>query len=246
MNPPLAHLEQRLSYRFRDRALLEEALTHRSFAKDRNDAVPHNERLEFLGDAILGFAASARLMRQFPRHSEGRLTKIKAQIVSAENLYRVAREIPLGPFLRLGKTEERNNGREKKGLLVNAFEALVAAVYLDGGLEAASAVLDGFVLLPARLKTVDRDLHLGNAKSALQELVQGRGLPLPSYRVLRTDGPSHSRVFQVELDVAGLFKAEADGPTKRAAEQRAAASALASADQWLPAESQVTQSYAQP
>lgn len=233
MRPRRDELQSRIGYRFADPALLERALTHRSSTMEAADPTPDNERLEFLGDAVLGFLASDRLVRRLPEASEGRLAKLKAWLVSAQALHRVACELDLGPALRLGKAEERSGGRAKKGLLVDALEAVIAAVYLDGGVEAAGRVVDRLVLTDQALEAAERDLETNNAKSTLQELLQARRLPGPEYRLIATSGPAHQRRFEVELRIGEDFRARGDGSPKRVAEQRAALAALERRAEWI-------------
>ena len=231
MSDTLDQLERRLGYRFRDALLLEQALTHRSFAREKGGE--HNERLELLGDSVLGLLATEILMNRFADHSEGRLTKIKAALVSSDALLREAEALELGSCLRLGKAEESSGGRTKKALLADAVEAIIAAVYLDGGLEAARSLVTRLGLREERLVAADRTLEEENPKSTLQELLQARGLALPVYSVVAEEGPPHRRRYRIRIDVNGLFTAEAEAATKKAAEQKAAAGALRDTS-WLP------------
>ena len=219
-------LEERLGHHFGDRGLLEHALTHRSYSQEASGNCPQNERLEFLGDAVLGFVVSQGLMERFPEYSEGQLTKLKAFLVSAAHLIGVAREMNLGESLRLGRGEERSGGRAKKALLVDALEAVIAAVYLDSGLETVRRFVDCHILTAQALEDADANLALDNYKSALQELLQGRKLPAPAYRIVSQSGAPHRRTFTVELRVGTLFSASAKGKTKKAAEQATARQAL--------------------
>ncbi len=220
-------LEARIGYRFRDRALLEHALTHRSLAsEDQTGGVIDNESLEFLGDAVLGLVVADMLYRQFPESREGQKSKVKSAVVSTTSLARQAERLRLGEALLLGKGEEKTGGRHKQTLLADSFEALIAAVYLDGGLEAVSHWL-GPVL------QVDIDAAAGAAvtgldfKSALQERTQARGLALPEYRLVDQQGPDHRKVFHVEVWVDGAAAGRAEGRSKKEAEQAAAEQALA-------------------
>ena len=234
MPDPLNHLQARLSYRFRDPCLLERAVTHRSKAREQGDE-GHNERLELLGDAVLGLIATETLMRRFPDHSEGRLTKIKAALVSADSLRREADAVELGSCLRLGKAEEHSGGRSKKTLLADALEAVLAALYLDGGLEAARGAAQRTILREERLAEADANLAEENPKSTLQEMLQSRGLALPAYTVVSEEGPPHQRSYRVRIEVSEFFSAVASGSTKKEAEQKAAAQALRDRS-WLPRE----------
>ena len=234
MPDSLQTLQTRLGHRFHDPRLLETALTHRSYAREMGVG-EHNERLELLGDAVLGLIATETLMQRFPEHSEGRLTKVKAALVSTQGLLREAEAIGLGDHLRLGRAEERSGGREKRTLLADTVEAIIAAVYLDGGLDAARAVIKRLGLREERLIEADNNLAGGNPKSTLQEILQGRGLALPTYSVVSEQGPPHQRSYLIRIEVCGHFTAEASGATKKAAEQLAAAEALRDLS-WLPPE----------
>ena len=219
-------IETRVGYRFKDRGLLEHALTHKSrAAEDVSGGVADNESLEFLGDAVLGLVVADALFRQYPNYNEGQKSKIKASIVSTQALARKAEEMQLGDHLILGRGEEKTGGRFKQALLADAYEALIAAIYLDGGLEAA----EGF--LRRELKDVidagaDRNFVGQDYKSALQERVQALGRPLPEYRVAGEAGPDHRKIFSVEVVVGGEVLAGASGKAKKEAEQEAARLAL--------------------
>ena len=220
-----AELEQAIGHCFQNPALLVRALTHRSHAQesaDANGAVP-NEQMEFLGDAILGFLVSEALVERLPECTEGRLSKLKAHLVSSAHLHSVAQGINLGRFLLLGKGEEQSGGRAKKTLLVDALEALLAAIYQDGGLEAARTFIRRYILDPVnwdQLQSVDY-------KSELQEFLQGRRDPPPRYIVVRERGPEHHKIFTVQIRLRGEDLAQADGDSKKAAQQAAAQLALA-------------------
>lgn len=225
-SPDFSQLEERIGYRFRDRSHAEQALTHSSYAQEAAAECLHNERLEFLGDSVLGFVVSADLLEQFPDESEGGLTQLKAYLVSASHLEHEARRLDLGAFLRFGRGEERSGGRDKKGVLVDAFEALIAAVYLDGGVAAAQAFIRATVLLPGVVEAARKQVATANYKSGLQEWLQARKLPLPVYRVASTSGRDHRRRFHVELQVGSDFTSSAEGWTKKEAEQEAAREGL--------------------
>ncbi len=220
-----APLETAIGYSFCDRQLLERALTHRSHAKDRSTE-EHNERLEFLGDAVLELAVSEILMESYPDYPEGRLTKIRAELVSTDNLHQAARALQLGQSLNLGLNEENNGGREKRALLADAMEAIIAAVHLDGGLAAARALIERWIASPSRITEADEALARLNPKSTLQELLQGRKLPAPQYKILSEHGPPHERIFEVSLTVDEICSVTGRGETRRQAEQAAAAKAL--------------------
>ena len=225
MAAELARLEDAVEYRFRKRDLLEQAVTHSSYSQALGLS-EDNERLEFLGDSILGFIVSEHLIAQFPTRPEGELTKLRASLVSAANLVKVAESLDLGTYLRLGRGEEVSGGRQKRTLLVNAFEALVAAVYLDGGVEAARQLIGKTVLTDAALLGAVENLPLDNNKSALQELLQAAKLPIPVYELVAETGPLHSRTFTIELQVGSLFSARGEGASKKSAEQQVAGLAL--------------------
>jgi len=216
-------LERAIGYSFRNPALLLRALTHRSHAQESpEDGSLPNEQMEFLGDSILGFLVSEALVERCPAWSEGKLSKLKAHLVSAAHLQATAQRIALGRYLRLGKGEEQSGGRAKKTLLVDALEALVAALYLDHGLDPARAFVHRFILEAVQgdeVQTVD-------FKSALQELLQGRRAPPPRYLVVRERGPEHHKIFTVQIRLRGEELAEADGDSKKAAQQAAAQIAL--------------------
>jgi ribonuclease-3 len=227
--------EGRLGYKFSTRELLERALTHSSAvpelraagAEEAVDAFPprDNERLEFLGDAVLELLTSEYLLETFPEWTEGQLSKSRARIVNAGSLELAARRLRLGEHLRLGRGEEKTGGREKQTLLADAFEAVVAAVYLDGGLSAAREVLRK-VLFDQALEERGERISESDRKSALQELLQGRGRAPAEYRVAGESGPDHQKVFQIEVWIDGEYVATGEGSTKKEAEQRAARSAL--------------------
>ena len=219
-------LELRLGHRFRDSELLERALTHRSLAnEDASGAIADNESLEFLGDAVLGFVMADILFREFPDLDEGQKSKIKGSLVSTPSLARLARRLELGDALMLGRGEEKTGGRRKQALLANTYEALIAALYLDAGIEAARRFIRREFAEP--LEEVRRPDFWGrDYKSALQEFLQARELPLPEYQVAAESGPDHRKLFLVEVRVRGEKIAEANGRSKKEAEQEAARIAL--------------------
>jgi ribonuclease III len=219
-------IETRIGYRFKDRGLLEHALTHKSrAAEDVSGGVADNESLEFLGDAVLGLVVADALFRQYPTYNEGQKSKIKASVVSTQALARKAEEIQLGDHLILGRGEEKTGGRFKQALLADAYEALIAAIYLDGGIDAAETFLRR-ELKEAIDAGADRNFVGQDFKSALQERVQALGRPLPEYRVAGETGPDHRKVFSVEVVVGGEVLAGASGKAKKEAEQEAARLAL--------------------
>ncbi len=226
-------------YRFRRPDLLTWALTHRSLAYETNpetlpDPGSDNEQLEFVGDAVLGLAVAESLFRRFPRSREGELTRLRASLVSRRHLGEVAARINLGDLLRLGRGEEQSGGRKKTALLANAIEAVIAALYLDGGLDAARSFIERYIIEPAL-----PDLHLamqagdtfsgaiGDHKSALQERLQAIGAGQPQYVLTAQSGPDHQKRFRVEVrieasDGSSRALAESEGSTKKQAQQEAA------------------------
>ena len=219
-------LQERVGYRFRDRGLLEHALTHRSrAAEDASGGVADNESLEFLGDAVLGLVVAELLFRRYPEYDEGQKSKIKASVVSTQALARRAEQIQLGDHLLLGRGEEKTGGRFKQALLADGYEALIAALYLDGGLPAAAGFLErelaDAIAAGAGEAVVGQDY-----KSALQERLQALGRPLPEYRVAGESGPDHRKEFTIEVVVAGEVLGAASGKAKKEAEQEAARLAL--------------------
>jgi ribonuclease III len=184
-----------------------------------------NERLEFLGDAVLELLTSEYLLSTFPEWSEGQLSKSRARIVNASSLEAAARRLRLGENLRLGRGEEKTGGREKQTLLADAFEAVIAAIYLDGGLGAAREVLRK-ILFEQALEERGERIADSDRKSALQELLQGQGKPPAEYRLAGESGPDHQKVFQIEVWIDGEYMATGEGSTKKEAEQRAARRAL--------------------
>ena len=223
----MAELETRLGYRFNDREWLLQALTHRSLRHraGRDEGPMDNERLEFLGDAILGFVVSDVLCTHYPRLSEGKLSRIRANLVNRKRLRLVAEKLELGRFLHLGPGEEKTGGRHKQAILANAAEAVVAALYRDGGLEPARRFVEEFFLWELGESSVE-PLARADYKSALQEYLQGHRLPAARYDTVETRGPEHRKSFTVELRVGGQCLGRGQGATKKAAEQQAAHQAL--------------------
>lgn len=217
----LEKLEDLIGYRFRNRQLLLEALTHSSYVQEAFPSVGDNEQLEFLGDAILNFLVSVWLADTFPNFEEGKLSRARSRLVAAAHLATVAGRLGLGEFLRLGRGEEKTGGRAKAALLSNALEALVAALYRDGGLEAARRFVER-VILPADLSVSADELFSVDYKSALQEYLQAEGLPAGEYRVVEEKGPEHQKTFTVELVAGENLVARGQGNSKKAAEQHAA------------------------
>ena len=220
----LKALEERLGHRFGDLALLDRALTHTSHANEElASGIGHNEPLEFLGDSVLGFAVSDLLHRHDPEGSEGLKSKARAHLVAAPSLARRAAGLGLPDLLRLGRGEEKTGGRKKTSLWADAYEAVVAVLYLDGGLEAARRFVREQFADQIAGRTA---LPLADHKSALQERLQARGDPVPEYVVLSEEGPGHRRRFRVQCLVNGIAVAEGEGSSKKAAQQEAARLAL--------------------
>ena len=230
---PERELESRLGYRFRNRDLLRLALTHRSWRHAQPAAEPagaaggDNERFEFLGDAVMGLRVSERLLSAYPASPEGELSRMRSWIVSARHLGAVAQALELGQYLRLSRSEEAIGGRTKPRLLANAVEAVIAAVHLDGGYAAACRLVDRHVLGTSLDQAAPGQWHEFAYKSALQEWAHAAGRAVPTYRVVRAHGPEHEKVFTVEVSLPGVFTGTASAPSKKEAEQRAAAAALA-------------------
>ena len=225
--PRLDELEQILHYRFRDASLLARALTHSSAVADGpgEPSSADSERLEFLGDAVLGMVVSDYLLASFPAWSEGQLSRGRAHLVNAASLSEAAQRLGLGRHLLLGRGEEKTGGRGKPALLADAFEAVVGAIYLDGGLDPAREFV-ARALLSAALDAQGDRLGRADYKSELQELLQKSGSPAAHYRVLRETGPDHQKTFLVEVTVTGRVTATGAGSSKKESEQAAAQQAL--------------------
>lgn len=220
MDPRLDALQQRLGYRFAQPQLLGRALTHRS------GSLEHNERLEFLGDAVLNLAVSGLLFERFSGSDEGDLTRIRAHLVREDSLHRLALVLGLPEVLRLSEGELRGGGSQRPSILADAFEAVIGAVYLDGGFEAARGVVRG--LLGELIGSTEVDSWTKDPKTELQEWLQARRISVPAYRITSTRGQAHAQTFEVECAVAALGLAErGEGRSRRAAEQEAARSMLA-------------------
>ncbi len=223
----LAELETALGHSFRRRQWLERALTHSSWRRETpaTIAAEDNEKLEFLGDAVLGTLVSEYLVMSFPDWSEGQLSKSRAKLVSANSLQAAARRLNFGQYVRLGRGEEKTGGREKSTVLADAYEAVVAAIYLDAGLDAAREFV-WHSLIEEAIATEAHRLAQADHKSGLQELLQARGQPPAEYKVASESGPDHRKTFLVEVHVAGRVLGSAEGPNKKEAEQAAARLAL--------------------
>ena len=221
----ISPLEQKIGYSFSNKDHLLTALTHRSYLNENPKwPLDHNERLEFLGDAVLDLSISSYLVEHFPHYQEGELSKLKSMMVSEASLAKIAAELDLGEYLLLGRGEEHTGGRKKESLLANALEAVIAAIYLDGGLPAA----DGFIrmVFVAQIQTITREGISLDYKTDLQEYCQGHDLELPAYRVSKEIGPDHKKTFEVELLIDDEVLGLGIGKNKKEAEQRAAKETL--------------------
>lgn len=219
MQPTLDALQQRLGHRFADPAWLQCALTHRSFGS------PHNERLEFLGDAALNLAVSVLLVRRFGQADEGELTRMRAHLVREDSLHRLASGLGLPGLLRLSDGEHRGGGAQRASILADALEAVIGAVTLDSGFEAAQGVVER--LFGPGIAASEIGQYRKDAKTELQEWLQARRLPVPAYRIVSTTGQAHEQTFEVACEVASLgVSASGQGRSRRAAEQEAARTVL--------------------
>src|ERR1700722_62474 len=248
-SPEITTLEERLGHQFRRRELLEQALTHSSQAREvealgasavssgadassSGISAGDNEMLEFLGDAVLGLAASETLFHRFPEFQEGQLSKLRAHLVGQRHLLRVAEELHIGDYMRLGRGEEKSGGRNKASLLVDALEAILAGLYIDAGWNVARDFVIRVIVEPelARMNLETAAIPVMDFKSALQEALQARGGPQPVYTLVKEEGPEHKKTFTVEVrlpePVTGQFVGRAQGATKKRAEQEAARQAL--------------------
>lgn len=225
MSSNLEEFQRRLGHTFADGDLLRQALTHASFGHEKRQRLPDNQRLEFLGDAVLQLAVTHELYRRFPAMTEGQLTKLRAQLVNKNHLQGIARELGLGEHLILGRGEEISQGRERGSILADAMEAVIGAVFAEAGWEPARAII---------LRLVDPSLEaLGgaadaaaNPKGALQEKLQAEGDHPPSYRCVAETGPAHARVYEVVVEWQGRELGRGHGASKKEAETRAAQAAL--------------------
>jgi ribonuclease-3 len=241
----IKQLEQAVGHRFRHRQLLEQALTHSSLARETEAKnavngdlvrVPDNEQMEFLGDAVLGFVTSQALFQGYPQFREGQLSKLRAHLVSEKHLFRAAHKLKLGRYLRLGRGEEKSGGRKKVTLQVDALEALLAAMFLDSGLDKTREIILSLVVEPElkRLKRhVAQGLPITDYKSALQEALHSAARPQPAYVLVKEEGPEHCKRFTVEARIYARgshaspeYVGQGEGSTKKKAEQDAAKEAL--------------------
>jgi ribonuclease-3 len=224
MSSGIDGLEGKIGYTFRNKKLIVQALTHRSWIPEHLDSPGEldNEQLEFLGDSILGFLVSESLVQKHPTALEGQLSQWKSHLVSSVHLYVCAQALSLGSYLRLGRGEEKNGGRERRTVLSNALEALIAALYLDGGMEITRAFIETHILSTDGTVHDVGSLEQLNFKSVLQEKSQALGLPTPRYITIQTRGPEHAKVFTVEARVGDRFSTRAEGTSKKMASQLAA------------------------
>ena len=216
-------LENAIGYRFQNITLLQNALTHSSYANERwHNSLMSNERLEFLGDSVLGMVVAEYLYRTFPDRPEGELTRMRADMVCEKTLAAVAGRIGLGKHLMLGNGEEQGGGRTRESILADAVESVIAAAFLDGGMNAARKFIEQFILVEVPVKK----LHNADYKTALQELVQQKKNQTLSYRLTGESGPDHDKRFDVEVSLNGKVVGAGSGSSKKRAEQMAARSAL--------------------
>ncbi len=221
--PPLLDIQQRIGYHFENRELLEQALTHKSFANENRLSV-HNERLEFLGDAVLSLVITEHMMNACPASSEGDLSRLRAALVSEPALASIAREIGIGNYLLLGRGEEQTGGRDKDSLLADCLEALIASIYLDGGNIAAKEFVIHFFEELIHKTCVSRSTL--DYKTEIQELCQEQLKQLPEYRIAAETGPDHFKQFTIDLVIKGEIYGRGIGKNKKEAEQKAAKEAL--------------------
>ena len=219
----MQELEKKLNYCFKDISLLKNALTHSSYANEnRGEGMSSNERLEFLGDSVLGFATAKYLYAVSPALPEGKMTRLRAELVCEQSLYGVATDLNLGEYLRMGRGEERNGGRKRVSILADAVEAVIAAMYLDGGFEPAERFIKANILNPESIEAH----HSVDYKTELQELVQQKSGQVLTYIPAGESGPDHDKTFAAKVSLNGEVIGEGQGRTKKEAEQAAACEAL--------------------
>ncbi len=222
----LGSLQQTLNYTFTDPALLNKALTHKSYVNEKTESLKNNERFEFLGDSVLDLIVSDYLITTYPNHSEGKLSKIRAAVVNEACLAELARTLNLGNYLLLGRGESQSGGRDKNSLLANAFEALVGALYQDGQLDSVKRVFMGKLEKEISARVDSRLFQ--DYKSELQEYTQTHQNCIPIYKVVSEKGPDHEKVFEVEVIIQNSPQGRGEGRNKKEAEQAAAREALSS------------------
>jgi len=220
----LAELEKTIGHTFTDQQLLLQALTHKSFSNEQSEFVPHNERLEFLGDAVLELAVSDWVYHHYPDIPEGGLTRIRAEVVSEKGLVEIARRLQIGAAIRLGKGEEKSRGSEKPSLLADVLEALLGAIYCDDGFATVSRVVEKNFSDVIERSALIR--YGSDYKTCLQERLQELHGTLPEYLLVQVSGPEHERIFSMEVYLAGKLIGKGSGSSKKSAEQKAAAVAL--------------------
>ena len=216
-------LEKNLGYTFKDISILENALTHSSYANEARNGVSSNERLEFLGDSVLSVIVSDYIFKEYKNIPEGELTKLRASLVCEKSLCGFSRELELGKYLKLGKGEDKGGGRERDSILADAFEAVLAAIYLDGGIEFARKLVMRFVLV--ELEQTDDEVFK-DYKTALQEIIQRNPEESVSYYLTGESGPDHDKLFEVEVRLNSNVIGKGSGKSKKRAEQMAAKQAL--------------------
>ncbi len=226
MNPDTAKLEQKLGIKFKNKAFLKEALTHRSYLNE-NPAwgTPHNERLEFLGDAVLELAVTENLFSRFPQYPEGHLTSLRAALVNYQTMAKVAHDLKLENFILLSRGEAKDKGRAREVILANAMEALIGAIYLDGDYQEAKKMIEQFVINPYLKNIIESELYK-DSKSHLQEIVQEKFKLTPTYQLLEEWGPDHKKIFKMGVYFGEKLMAEGEGYSKQEAETEAAKNAL--------------------
>ena len=219
----MKELEQKIGYEFKNPELLKNALTHSSYANEnRNEGMSSNERLEFLGDSVLGFVTAKHLYSMQPELPEGKMTRLRAELVCEHSLYGVAQDLELGHYLRMGHGEERNGGRQRPSILADAVEAVIAAMFIDGGIEPPEKFIKSMILSPESIEAH----HASDYKTELQELVQRKPGQALVYIPAGESGPDHDKVFAAKVSLNGIVIGEGSGRTKKEAEQMAARAAL--------------------
>lgn len=219
----MKELERKIGYEFKNPELLKNALTHSSYANEnRNEGMSSNERLEFLGDSVLGFVTAKHLYSMQPELPEGKMTRLRAELVCEHSLYGVAQDLELGNYLRMGHGEERNGGRQRPSILADAVEAVIAAMFIDGGIEPPEKFIKSMILSPESIEAH----HASDYKTELQELVQRKPGQALVYIPAGESGPDHDKVFAAKVSLNGTVIGEGSGRTKKEAEQMAARAAL--------------------
>ena len=219
----MKELEKKLNYTFKNSELLKNALTHSSYANEnRAEGISSNERLEFLGDSVLGFVTAKHLYSMQPTLSEGKMTRLRAELVCEQSLHGVALDLDLGRYLRMGHGEEKNGGRTRPSILADAVEAVIAAMFLDGGIAAPESFIERMILSPESIEAH----HAADYKTELQELVQQKSGQMLTYAPTGESGPDHAKVFSASVSLNGEVIGEGSGRTKKEAEQAAACQAL--------------------